>query len=270
MASGTPAAAQEAFRIGLVALPGEEAAIDDLAGIKAAYSAALGLPVEVMAARSYAALAEAQIEGRIDYGVYSAAAFAAASLRCGCLSPVAAPVDADGTSGLRAVLIARGDGEGRLAVGAADSLATRLVPLAASPQARAAAAEGRLVEAQSAAEAEALFLNGEVDGFFGWVPAGTDDGEDTGGSLARLGLAGVDPASFRVVWRSPLLRYGPHAVRSDLAPERIERLARLLEGVAAGGASPGRRMLRGHDGFAAVSTADYAPVTEAVSALGQR
>jgi phosphonate transport system substrate-binding protein len=267
LALAMPAAAQDAFRIGVVALPGEEAAIDDLAATKSAYSTALGLPVEVMAARSYAALAEAQIEGRIDYGVYSAAAFAAASLRCGCLSPVAAPVDADGTVGLRAVLIARGDGTGRLAVGAPDSLATRLVPLAASPQARAAQAEGRLVEAGSAAEAEALFVAGRVDGFFGWVPAGAEDGEDAGGSLARLGVAGVDPASFRIVWRSPLLRYGPHAVRDDIAPERAERLARLLEGVAGGGANPGRRILRGHGGFAAVTAADYAPAMEAVSAL---
>src|SRR5690606_901121 len=88
-----------------------------------------------------------------------------------------------------------------------------------------------------------------------------------GGSLARLGVAGVDPASFRIVWRSPLLRYGPHAVRDDIAPERAERLAWLLEGVAGGGANPGRRILRGHGGFAAVTAADYAPAMEAVSAL---
>jgi phosphonate transport system substrate-binding protein len=213
-------------------------------------------------------LAEAQIAGRVDYGVYSAAAFAAASLRCECLVPVAAPVDADGTRGLRAVLIARGDGKGRLAVGAPDSLAARLVPLALSPQARAAREAGLLVEAESAAEAEALFVNGAVDGVFGWEPAGgDDDGAESRGSLARLVAAGLDPSSLRIVWRSPLLRYGPHAVRKDLAPERVERLARLLEGVADGGTSPGRRMLRGHGGFAAVTQADYAPAMEAISAL---
>src|SRR5690554_4675907 len=90
------AAAQETFRIGLVALPGEEAGVEGLAEIKAAYAAALGLPVEVMVARDYATLAEAHIAGRVDYAVYSAPAFAAAFRRCGCLRPVAAPVDADG------------------------------------------------------------------------------------------------------------------------------------------------------------------------------
>src|SRR5690606_30714563 len=123
-----PAAAQEAFRIGLVASPGEEAGIEGLAEIKAAYAAALGQPVEVMVARDYAALADAHIEGRIDYAVYSAPAFAAAERRCLCLRPVAAPVDAGGATGLRSVLIVRTGGPGaagRLAVGPADSLTMR-------------------------------------------------------------------------------------------------------------------------------------------------
>src|SRR5690606_12458639 len=87
-----PAPAEQAFRIGLVAQPGEEARVADLSALKAAYSRALGMPVEVMVARDYARLAEAHIAGRIDYAVYSAQAYAAAALRCGCVTPVAAPV----------------------------------------------------------------------------------------------------------------------------------------------------------------------------------
>ena len=278
LACGGQARAAEPFRIGFVALPGEEAAIEGLSAIKAAYSAALGQPVEVMAARSYAALAAAQVAGRVDYGAYSAAAYAALTLRCGCVTPVAAPVDADGATGLRAVLIARRDGPGDggvLAIGPGDSLATRLSPLAASPQAQEAAKAGRLVEAASALEAEALFLKGEVDGFFGWMPAGGrgaagDRGAAGGGSLARLDAAGVERSSYRVVWRSELLRYGPHAVRNDLAPDRIARLARLLERAAGEDDGPGRHILRGHRGFAAVTAADYEPVIRALSALGDR
>lgn len=277
-ALAAPAFSQDAFRIGLVAVSGGDAGIEDLAEIKASYSAALGLPVEVMVARDYAALAEAQIEGRVDYAVYSAPAYAAAALRCGCVVPVAAPVEADGSTGLRSLLIVR-NGAGaagpRLAVGPADSLATRLAPLAASEAARAAAASGMLVETASALEAETLFLEGKVDGFFGWMPAGpgNSDGADEpsgGGSLARLAAAGVDPSGYRVAWRSELLRYGPHAARSGMAPERIGRLAGLLERAGGGGVSPGRQILRGHGGFAAVSAADYRAVIEAVAALGAR
>lgn len=279
MSCGAPALAQETFRIGLVAQPGEEAQVEDLAEIKAAYSGALGMPVEVMVARDYAALADAQIAGRVDYAVYSASAFAATALRCGCVVPLAAPVDADGSVGLRSILIVRdaaeadGSNGGRLAVGPDDSLATRLAPLAASPQARAAAAEGRLVEAGSAAEAERLFLEGGVDGFFGWMPAsGAEDAGEpgNGGSLARLAAAGLDASSYRVAWRSDVLRYGPHAVRTDVAPDRIGRLTELLEGAASAQVGPGRRILRGHGGFTAVSAADYEAVAEALAALGTR
>lgn len=292
LAVAAPAFSQDVFRIGLVALPGNEAGneasseagIEDLAEIKASYSAALGVAVEVMVARDYAALAEAQIEGRIDYAVYSAAAYAAAALRCGCVVPVAAPVDADGSTGLRSLLIVRSDvadGSGRLAVGPADSLATRLAPLAASEAAQAAAAAGLLVETASALEAETLFLDGKVDGFFGWAPAGPDnadaaDGEDgadaafAGGSPARLAAAGLDPSGYRIAWRSELLRYGPHAVRGGMAAERIGQLTGLLERAGGGEVNPGRRILRGHGGFAAASADDYRAVVEAVAALGAR
>lgn len=262
------AAAQEPFRIGLVAVPGEDAGVEGLAGIKAAYSRALGLPVEVLVARDYAALAQAHIAGRIDYAVYSAPAYAAASRRCGCLRPVAAPVDADGAVGLRSILVVRNGGagtDGRLAVGPADSLATRLAPLASSPEARRAAETGRLVEAQSAAEARAMFLDGEVDGFFGWMPATPR----SAGSPAGLEGAGLDIADHHIAWRSQVLRYGPHAVRADMPAELVGRLAALLED-AAGDPALMRPVLRGHGGgFAAVTQEDYRAVEEALEALGE-
>lgn len=263
------AAAQESFRIGLVALHGEDAGVEGLAEIKAAYSRALSLPVEVLVARDYAALAEAHIAGRLDYAVYSATAYAAASRRCGCLIPVAAPIDDDGSVGLHSILIVRHDsaGEfGRLAVGPADSLATRLAPLASSQAARSAAAAGRLVEAESAAEAEAMFLGDKVDGFFGWMPATAA----SAGSPARLEAAGIDASGYRIAWRSEVLRYGPHAVRDDLPPELVQRLATLLED-AKGDPALMRPVLRGHGGgFTSVTQEDYRAVDEALEALGAR
>lgn len=272
-----PAAAQEPFRIGLVALPGAAVEVEGLAHIKAAYSSALGLPVEVFVARDYAALAQAQIDGRLDYAVYSAMAYSATMLRCNCLVPLTAPVDADGATGLRSVLIVQADGpgaDGRLAVGPTDSLATRLVPLAASAEAQRAFTQDRLIEAGSAAQALAMFVSGEVDGFFGWVPAKEEDRDSSsaspGGTLAQLAAAGLDTSSWRVVWRSDLLRYGPHAVRDDLPVARMKQLEKLLTGALGEKAEFGARLGSRHGGgFAPVNAGDYAPVEQALGALSR-
>lgn len=279
--AGQPAAAQASdagtFRIGMVAQAGGTPAVEGLSAIRAAFSGALGMPVEVFVARDYAALIEAHVAGRVDYAVYSAVAYAAASIRCGCVQPVAAPVDADGAVGLRSVLILRrgapegGEAAGRIAVGPADSLAARLVPLASWPQAAAAQAQGGLVAAGSVSAAEAMFLDGEVDGFFGWARAwpGDDAGAAAGGSPARLRAAGLDGTVYEIGWRSPVLRYGPHAVRADLPAERVALLAGLLQRAGADDAELSFHLGRDHGGgFAAASHDDYAAVVEALEALG--
>lgn len=255
-AAAAPPEAAAPFRIGVAVPPGEE-----LSAVERAFSAALGGEVEVVVTDGYAELIEAQINRRVDYALYSAPAYAAASIRCGCLRPLAAPVAADGAEGVRSVLILRrggggqGDGPARIAIGPPDSLATRLAPLALWRDAGRMRAEGRLVEAASAGEAEAMFLRGAVDGFFGWVPArAADDGAaPAGGSLARLRAAGPGGAEHEIGWLSPLLRHGPHAVRADMPPQRVEALRAAI--------------LREGAGLAAVSQDDYAPVTEALKAL---
>lgn len=276
--SGAAVAAEEQpaaspFRIGLVARDGEGPAVEGLSAIKAAFSDALSMPVEVLVARDYAALVESHLDGRVDYAIYTATAYAAASIRCGCLRPVAAPVGIDGSFGLRSVLIVRRrDGGGVpqiIAVGPDDSLATRLVPLASWPDAAQAAAS--LVSVDTAGEAEALFLEGGIDGYFGWVPSrpGADDASPYGGSLDRLAAAGLDPGEFDVTWRSGLLRYGPHAVRDTLPQEQVAALARLLAGVVADPDLNYYLERRHGGGFAAATHADYAPVIEALGALGK-
>lgn len=264
--------AEEPFRIGLIAQQGEEAQVEGLASIKAAFSNTLGRPVEVLVARDYSVLAQAQIDDRLDYAAYSATAYAAAQLRCDCLVPVVAPLDGDGTPGLYSVLIIRSDGpgaRGRLAVGPEDSLATRLAPLAASVEAQTAASEGRLVEAASAAEAQALFLQGDIDGFFSWVPAQTKISD--GAILSRLSAMGADSSTWRIAWRSALLRYGPHAVRNDLPAIQAKQLAAFLTGPLNDDHELAARLTRGHGGgFTAVSATDYKPVEEALGVLEQQ
>ena len=248
------AMAQEPFRIGLIAQPGEEAQIEGLANIKARFSSALGLPVEVFVARDYAVLAQAQIDGRIDYAAYSTTAYAAAQLRCDCLMPLAAPLDATGAKGLYSVLIIRREGagvKGRLAVGPEDSLATRLVPLAASLEAQAARAEGRLVKATSATEAQAMFLQGKVDGFFGWMTARPLTLIEEGvapsptGVFLQLSAAGLENSAWRIAWQSALLPYGPHVVRNNLPAAQATKIVELLTGKQDANGDFGDHLTRG-------------------------
>lgn len=268
------AAGQDLFRIGLVAQDGEPS-VAGLPAIKNAFSRALGMEVEVFMARDYAALIDAHAGGRLDYAVYSTAAYAAASIRCACIRPVAAPVAANGSIGLRSVLIMRaGKQTGTIAIGPADSLAARLAPLALWPKAHSAAAEGRLVEAGSASAAQALFIDGEVDGFFGWVPAWPDERADSGGQMAgspaRLRLAGLDAGAYEIRWRSAPLRYGPHAVHIDLPQERLAKLARLLTRAADADPEFAFHFGRSHGGgFAPADPGDYAAAIEALAALGR-
>ena len=77
-----PIAAAEAdgtlamLRIGMVAHPTAGNRIDGAAMIERAFLEATGLPTQIFVARDYAALIDAQSRGRIDYGVYSATAYA--------------------------------------------------------------------------------------------------------------------------------------------------------------------------------------------------
>lgn len=227
------------FRIGIVAEPGGGNTIPGLARLTEAYANALGMKVEFVVARDYATLIEAQANGRVQYAIYSALAYATASERCGCVEPLVAPVDADGAVGIRSVLVTR-DGKlpdlasmasHRIAIAPAGNVGGALLPLAGLAADGVKIAEGSpfLARAATATEAETMLGDGEVDGLFGWEPAGVDGKPTTsGGTVARLEAAGIPDASLRVLWTSGLLRYGPHAVRVDLDPEAKRRLTVFL------------------------------------------
>ncbi|PBC00551.1 PhnD/SsuA/transferrin family substrate-binding protein [Mesorhizobium sp. WSM3860] len=227
------------FRIGIVAQPEGGNMLPGLARLTDAYTNALGMKVEFVVARDYAALIEAQASGRIQYAVYSALAYATASERCGCVEPLVAPIDADGAAGVRSVLVTR-DGKvpgltaiasHRIAIAPADNVAGSLLPLTslAGEGVQIAQDSPFLARAPSAAAAETMLGDGEADGLFGWQPVGADgQPTNTGGTIMRLEAAGVPKTSLRVLWNSAPLRYGPHAVRSDLDAEAKRRLAVFL------------------------------------------
>ena len=272
------------FRIGIVAEPGAGNTVPGLARLTDAYTKALGMKVEIVVARDYAALIEAQANARIQYAIYSATAYATASQRCGCIEPLVAPVDFDGAIGIRSVLLTR-DGKlpdlaalagHRIAMAPSDSVGGSLLPLAAL------AAEGRkiaedapfLVHADSAAAAETMLVDGKADGLFGWVTAAADGRPEASGTQARLEAAGLSAAALQVVWTSGLLRYGPHAVRSDLDPEAKRRLTVFLTNLKSMTPDVYDLLEAKHSGgFAVVTPKDYetaASVVRFISGSGSQ
>ena len=272
------------FRIGIVAEPGAGNTVPGLARLTDAYTKALGMKVEFVVARDYAALIEAQANARIEYAIYSATAYATASQRCGCIEPLVAPVDFDGAIGIRSVLLTR-DGKlpdlaalagHRIAMAPSDSVGGSLLPLAAL------AAEGRkiaqdapfLVHAESAAAAETMLLDGKADSLFGWVTAAADGRPEASGTQARLEAAGLSAAALQVVWTSGLLRYGPHAVRSDLDPEAKRRLTVFLTNLKSMTPDVYDLLEAKHSGgFAVVTPKDYetaASVVRFISGSGSQ
>ncbi|WP_027061007.1 phosphate/phosphite/phosphonate ABC transporter substrate-binding protein [Mesorhizobium loti] len=258
------------FRIGIVAEPGAGNTVPGLAVLTEAFTNALGMKVEFVVARDYAALIEAQANSRIEYAIYSATAYATALQRCGCVEPLVAPVDSNGAAGIRSVLLTRNGklpdlaamATHRIAMPPQDSIGGALLPLAGLAAEHVAIADDSpfLVHADSASAAEKMFFDGQADAVFGWVTA-TVDGQPllSDGTQARLELAGLSPSAFQVVWTSPLLRYGPHTVRSDLDPEAKRRLTVFLTNLKSTTPDVYDLLESKHSGgFATVAPKDYA------------
>ncbi|MCX7306129.1 MAG: PhnD/SsuA/transferrin family substrate-binding protein [Hyphomicrobiales bacterium] len=267
------------FRVGIVAEPGSGNTIAGLGTLNDAFAKALGVKVEFFVARSYPALIDAQVSSRIDYAVYSAAAYAAAYERCACIEPLVAPTDENGTIGIRSILVtmsgrlaSASDLAGRrIALLPPDSMAGHQLPLASfSPNGRRLSGEENFfVSAQSAQSAEAMLADGSVDAIFGWEPAGPPGSSQIeGGTLQRLVAAGVEPQALSVVWRSDVLRFGPHAVSKLLDPEPRQRLADFLTGLRQSDPALYETLETHHlGGFTAASQADYAAALSVVRAL---
>ncbi len=224
------------FRIGLVARAdrgGPSAGYDQAA---AAISEAIGMPVEFVSFPGYPALIDAQAASRVEYGIYSATAYGAASALCECLVPLAAPVTESGLRSMLALAVSTDP-----AIAAPDDIAggrlAWVAPAGAAPAVLTATQftiagkpvqgdEAYLVPVATPSAAVAALAAGEADATLAWAYA-DDDGAPVEGSgmLGALDGAGID---YQVIWRSPALRLGPHAVRKDVPADIREALTAFL------------------------------------------
>lgn len=252
------------FRIGMVAAAAPTP--QGIEALKRAYSAALGMPVDIFLARDFAMLIDAQASARLEYAVYSATAYATAAELCSCVEPLAAPLDVDGAAGIHSVLIVR---RGRATdlqdlaklktiVSSDDHVPGWQASLAllAEDGAEIEAQKDRLIRVSSATEALRLFAQTDADALFGWERASSEGAALAGGTLALLQAQGE--TTVEVLWKSPLIRFGPHTVRKSLDGEAKQILESFLTGLHGDNPQAYDLLSGGHGGgFMSVTVQDY-------------
>ncbi|WP_420407596.1 phosphate/phosphite/phosphonate ABC transporter substrate-binding protein [Hoeflea sp.] len=222
------------LRIGM--LDNHPAAADPLKleAVREAFSDALGISVEIIRMRSYAALVDAHASGRIGYAIHSAMSFAATNAACGCVRPLRVPVAADGSTGFRSVLavrdtVTRPISELRIAYSTEESVSGWLIPQRAMKAGSLDRPE--LIRAGDVTSALKLYDEEQVDGVFGWLPdipnsTGLDPALLFGGWAAQ---SGGFSDSIRLIWSSQPIPYGPHATHRSLPDDLVEALGDFLD-----------------------------------------
>ncbi len=231
---------QKVFKIGIVG-NGKPVATYRRAGpFRESLPQVLDMPAEVYIARDYDALIDAQIDNKVQYGIYSTGSFAAAWARCKCLTPVAAAKLASGVAQYFSVLVADGNKYSsinqmkgkRVAITSKQSLTGYIIPkreldgkVLAFGDNPVASDATTIVETGSTAASKKALLSGEVDGIFGWSTMnGSEATGYSAGTLTDL-YAGSDNFGnmYKAIWQSRPIANGPHAV-SNSVPEDIREI----------------------------------------------
>lgn len=205
-----------------------------LAAVRRAFAKALGIPVEIITMRGYAALIDAHASGRVGYAVHSARSFAATFAVCGCVQALRTPMASDGSTGFRSILVVRNSSAKPItALKIAYSRETSVSGWQIPRQAMALGSldEPQLIRAGSVAGVIELYRRGEVDGFFSWLPeiegAAGADLRGIFGGWNQEALQGSDP--LRLIWSSQSIPYGPHAVHEALPDDLKQALGAFLD-----------------------------------------
>lgn len=244
VAFATPASADwrddlGVFRVGVVADGSSKAA--DAEPFRLALNEALGMRADIVAMRDYPPMIDGAAGSRIEYGVFSAMAYAAAEAQCECLEPLAVAHAGDGTSGYYMVLIApAASGAGldglkgkKIGVvepeaGVAGAVMLAEHELAAAGLDLSAGGAERTPFADSAAAIAALSA-GEIDALLGWSSMSGDAAAGySRGTLQRIAALGGDPAQWRIAWQSSQVPHRVHAVRKNLAAGAKAALRKML------------------------------------------
>ena len=278
------------FRIGIVAGDDVQGTYARVEPFRLALAEALGLNVEIFAAKNYRILINAHVAARIEYAIYSATAYATAWKMCECVEPLVLPKSLSGENNYKSIIIAADGGPQNL-----DQLVgAKLTGLSANSFAgykfaafELAAAAVKLPDdiqfAPSGEQAVQQYLAGDYNALIGWSSLSGDP--QAGYSLGTLkliaelngknkadrsqaGLAAPNPVIGRVIWQSSAIPHRPHAIRKTLAAEAKTLLRVVLtrmyetDPVAYDSIEP---VFGG--GFAAASHSQFLPIIAYVNSL---
>ncbi|GIL01209.1 MAG: phosphonate ABC transporter substrate-binding protein [Alphaproteobacteria bacterium] len=249
MSAGSPAGADwrdeiGAFRVGILAGADIQASMARAEPFRLALEEALGVTVEIFPARDYPALINASAAARIEYTVFSAAAYALTWERCQCVEPLVIARSGDGTDTFSAVVVTRVGGPGNLAalrgtrIGVVRTTAFggRDVALA---EMRAqgfdpAAGDASLETFANGEEAVDALRQGGIDALIGWSSLTGDPAQGySRGTLRRIAELEGDATGYRIAWQSSPVPHRMHAVRKNLPGEAKTQLRTLLTGLFA-------------------------------------
>jgi phosphonate transport system substrate-binding protein len=266
------------LRVGFLATSGAAYDSQRLEPFRAYLESRLSLPIELVPAATYSALIDAQVTDGIQYAIHSAVSYATTSLTCRCVEPLVIPAAFDGARGFYAVLLARADGEihavadardARLAVGGQDSIAGRLVPLRFLTHEGIEPTEhfSEIVETAGPEAAITALLTGAADVAAAWSSLTGDAalGYDFGVLTRMVGDGRLSMDRIRMIWQSPLVPFGPHAVRRDLPDDIKSQLVAALTAMVVEAPETLDAVDRssiGGGGFVAVGAGDYAVIEE--------
>lgn len=265
------------FRLGIVESTAHQLSPSELLRVRDAFSKTLSMPVEIIQMRDFPALIDAQASSRIEYAIYSAAAYSTAWISCECVTPLVAPVGPNGSIGTRTALfldksvsLANLTTSKGIAISSKDSLTTFGVPLS------------EFVSANGALRGDEPWLKFFDDGqaAIGAVKSGVVDGILVSIAANQPAKAALDTndavqnallssgRNFVPVWQSQVIPFGPHAIRKNLNPQIKDLLSRFLVGLAA--SDPDLFELLSEPtaaSFAPISPETYTPSINAVRAL---
>jgi len=283
--SGNPANAgwreeQGVFKIGIISGAKPVVALRQVEPFRAALQQALNMPVKVFVAADYDALIDAQINNRIQYGIFSSSSFATAWARCKCLTPLAAAKLPGGETGYYSVLIVRGGETANLAdlkgksivVPSMNSFTGYLLPKweldGKELQFGDKSTDNdrtNLVIAGTTKQAREQFLAAKVDGIFGWgTMNGLAENGYSAGTLRKLtAMNGGTVSDFQIIWQSKRIVAGPHATSNNVPEDIRQIIVDFLKGLY--NSNP-----RAYDsiekyqggGFEEVSLSDYQPIID--------
>lgn len=228
------------FRVGVVSTGDTSATLARSEPFRLALSEALGIDVELFAARDHAGLINALSSARIEYAVLSSTAYALTWVLCECVEPVALPSSKDNTDSYRSVLISRPGGPDspeeirNSPVGALseDSIGGYALAVYLLRQ------EGFDISADDigikfksgAEEAVEAFMAGEFNTLIGWSSMSGDLATGySRGTFTRIAeLNGGTAQGYKIIWQSPPIPHHPHTIRKSLDGEAKRILRDLL------------------------------------------